>query len=80
MRSKIKVDGKFYKVMPWLKHEECDGCHFSPRTHDCPNQQTKEQFCDTGGEFYGKVFIAHGKEGLAKYIAAKLEVTNDQHG
>jgi hypothetical protein len=26
------------------------------------------------------VFIAHGKEGLAKYIAAKLEVTNDQHG
>jgi hypothetical protein len=80
VRSKIKADGKFYKVVPWLKHEECDGCHFSPRTHDCPNQQTKEQFCDTGGEFYGYVFIAHGKEGLAKYIAAKLEVTDDQHG
>jgi hypothetical protein len=82
-RSRIKIDGKFYKVVPWLKHEDCDGCHFWEQTHiaaDCPNQQSKVQFCDTGGEFYGKVFIEHGKEGLARYIAVKLEGSNDQHG
>ena len=82
-RSRVKLNGKFYKVVPWLKHEYCDGCYFWDvlgQSHDCPNQQTKDQFCDTGGEFYGKVFIEHGKEGLARYIAVKLEGSNDQHG
>jgi hypothetical protein len=82
-RSRVKLNGKFYKVVPWLKHEDCDGCYFWDvlgQSHDCPNQQTKDQFCDTGGEFYGKVFIEHGKEGLARYIAVKLEGSNDQHG
>ena len=75
-RSRIKVDGKFYKTVPWIKHQECDGCHFwenQKHTPDCPNQQSEDSFCDTGGEFYGKVFIEHGKEGLAKYLAIKLE-------
>ena len=71
-RKRIKFEGKFYKTMPWLKHGECDGCHFMPRLDTCPNQQTKEQFCDESGEFHGKIFIEHGKEGLAKYIADKL--------
>jgi hypothetical protein len=81
-RTKIKFEGKYYKVMPWLKYSECDGCHFwdVKQMADCPNQQSKEQFCDEGGEFYGKVFIEHGKEGLARYIATKLEGSNDQHG
>lgn len=72
-RSRIKFEGKFYKVVPWIVSGECNGCHFMPRTHDCPNQQSQDQFCDEGGEFHGKIFIEHGKEGLAKYIADKLE-------
>jgi len=75
-RSRIKIDGKFYKVMPWINHQECDGCHFwqnQQHIPECPNQTRKEEFCDEDGEFYGRVFIELGKEGLAKYIAAKLE-------
>ena len=75
-RSRIKFEGKFYKTMPWIKPRECDGCHFWDNLlhkNDCPNQRSEDSFCDTGGEFYGKVFIEHGKEGLAKYLAVKLE-------
>jgi hypothetical protein len=80
-RTRIKFDGKFYKVVPWLKEGECNGCHFFKNTdqlRDCPNNASKEQFCDDGGEFSGKVFIEHGKEALAQYIAEKLGASDDQ--
>ena len=76
-RERIKFDGKFYKTMPWIVKGECTGCVFHMKQSqymDCPNSRSEEdQFCDNGGEFEGKVFIEHGKEGLADYIAAKLE-------
>jgi len=79
-RSKIKFNGKFYKVVPWINAGECDGCCFfknKDKLMDCPNNASQHQFCDDGGEFSGKVFIEHGKEGLAEYIATKLEGSNE---
>jgi len=75
-RSRIKFEGKFYKVVPWIERGECNGCHFWKNQNavpDCPNQGAKDQFCDEGGEFHGKIFIEHGKEALAQYIADKLD-------
>ncbi len=73
-RSKIKHNNVWYKPMPWLKEGECHGCAMQKDSYigPCYNQGDVEP-CSEGGEFEGKVFIRYGKEGLAEYIAAKLE-------
>ena len=68
MRSKIKVNGTWYKPVPSLKQGYCYGCVLD-MTHkfDCLNA------CSVNGEFQHVVFIKHGKEAMAEYIAKKLE-------
>lgn len=74
-RTRVKFEGKFYKVVPWIVSGECNGCHFwkNQENLDCPNQHYEDQFCDELGEFHGKIFIEHGKQAHAEYIANRLE-------
>lgn len=71
MRTKIKVDKKYYKPVPWFDEGECTGCHFNKTgAMDCPNGNSDA--CDSGNEFEGVIFIPHTKEAMAEYIAKKL--------
>jgi len=75
MRSKIKVDGKFYKPVPWLSKDgndnECDGCAF--QANGCINDYNTGNACDDGNEFCGMILIPATNRGWADYIALKLE-------
>lgn len=74
MRSKIKVDGKFYKPVPWLskdgKVNECDGCAF--HQNNCL-LHTYNDICAEGNEFAQMILIPATNRGWADYIALKLE-------
>jgi hypothetical protein len=69
MRSKIKVNGKFYKPMPWLE-EGCLGCDLDG--NGCINSGDEDP-CDDGYEFAGYIFVQMSPEGMARYVAARLE-------
>lgn len=78
MRSKIRVDDKWYKPVPWLAAAECGGCSFDG--DNCLNS-TATKFnglCDDGQEFAGMIFIPSNKEALANYIAARLVGDQDE--
>lgn len=70
MRAKIKVDGKFYRPVPWLKAYECTGCVFDKK--GCINNNDHGNPCDSENEFDGYIIIPATKVGLANYIALKL--------
>lgn len=70
MRSKIKVDGKFYKAVKWLIPHDCTGCALES---DGCLQANGEDVCADNCEFEGHIFIASGKEALAQYVLARLE-------
>ena len=78
MRSRIRHEGVWYKPVPWLVEGECHGCAMNTATYrsTCYNQGAVES-CSEGNEFEGMVLIRCGKEGLAEYIAAKLEGSNE---
>jgi hypothetical protein len=73
MRTKIRVNDKWYKPVPWFEHKECDGCAFD--NNYCINSSTDKfrNKCDSNQEFEGMIFILNTKEALAEYIARKLE-------
>ena len=72
MRSKIKVNGKFYKPMPWIEESGCVGCDLDG--NGCINyDKGEEHLCDDGYEFAGYIFIGMNKESVARYVAARLE-------
>ena len=75
MRSKIKVNGTWYKPVPSIKREYCDGCAMDIAGNDCINGSggLYPNACSVNGEFQHVVFIKHGKEAMAEYIAKKLE-------
>lgn len=73
MRKRVKFEGAWYKPVPWLKHESCDGCSLYHPNKQCLNEVSEGEPC-LNGEFKGKVFIRCGKEGLAEYIAKKLSL------
>lgn len=70
MRSKITVKRKVYKVVPWLATYDCVGCALED--NGCL-QADGSEVCGQDGEFNGYIFIASGKEALAKYVLARLE-------
>lgn len=72
MRTKIKVNGKYYRPVPWLEEGECDGCALDKPGSNCYNTEANGSPCDDGQEFSGHIFIRHTKEALAEYIAKKL--------
>lgn len=73
MRSKVKFYDKWYRPVPWLKAENCDGCAFDKQDQPaCPNTKEHGQPCDDGNEFEGMILIRHTAQGYADYIAAKL--------
>ena len=76
MRRRIKFEGQWYKPVPWLKTNECDGCAMQYDSGNYPKQCINDVWadepCGPTSEFEGKVFIRCGKEALAEYIAKKL--------
>lgn len=76
MKSKIKVDGKFYRPVPWVKESNCDGCEFDK--NGCLNDADHDNFCDDGKDFAGMIFIPHTKEAMAQYVAMKLVGPDDE--
>lgn len=84
MRTKIRVDGKWYKPVPWLDpDDECDGCSFDRGDfvesvkNGCINTDAKGSPCDDGNEFSGMIFIPATKIGMAEYVAKKLGAGDD---
>ena len=80
-RKRIKFEGQWYKPVPWLKPNECDGCAMQWDSNNypksCINDVWDGEPC--ANEFAEKVFIRCGsKEALAEYIARKLEGNNDK--
>lgn len=75
MRSKVKVGGKFYHVVPWLVAGGCNGCafiHEDTTTEGCLNHRNDAP-CDDGGELDGHILIPSGKEARAAYVARLLD-------
>lgn len=72
MRSKIKVDGKFYQAVKWLKPDSCNGCDLEV-SFKCINNDNDTAACDFDGEFAGHIFIGMDKESKARYVLARLE-------
>jgi hypothetical protein len=72
MRSKIKVDGKFYQAVKWVKEDSCTGCDLDA-SFKCINNGNDTAACDYDGEFAGHIFVGMNKESVARYVAARLE-------
>ena len=76
MRKRIKFKGVWYKPVPWVKPNNCDGCAMqydaNQNPKQCINDVWDDEPCNTDSEFEGKVFIRCGKEALAEYIAKRL--------
>ena len=79
MRTKIRVDDKWYKPVPWHAYAECDGCVFDGV--NCINALSGKfvGLCDDGNEFTGMIFIPHTKEHFAEYVAKKLGADDEVH-
>ena len=71
MRTKILVEGKYYRPVPWLIDGNCDGCAFDHI--GCVNTAERNNPCDDGNEFAGVIFIRHTKEAMAEYVVKRLE-------
>ena len=71
MRSKIKVDGKFYQAVKWIRPESCHGCDLDT-PGKCINNDNDSAACDYDGEFAGHIFIGMDKESKARYVLARL--------
>lgn len=80
MRSRIRVNDKWYRPVKWLAEAECDGCSFDGR--DCINGDSGKftGLCDDGMEFSGMIFIPNTKEALAEYVVKRLEGNDDEVG
>jgi hypothetical protein len=71
MRTKIKVNGAWYKPVPWLEVNICTGCALDMK--GCINGKGENiDACVIGGEFDGHIFIEDTPEALAQYVAKKL--------
>jgi hypothetical protein len=70
MRTKIRVDNKWYRPVPWLKDADCDGCALGQE--GCVNTAERDNPCDDGNEFSGMILIPATKEAMAEYVAKKL--------
>lgn len=75
MRTKIKVDGKFYRPVPWLEESDCVGCAFE-KSQGCPHNDS--DCCNWDDEFSGQILIPMGKEAMAEYIARRLAPKQDE--
>ena len=66
MRSRIKVNGLWYRPVPWMREDECHGCAFEGV--ECINTTEYGSPCDDGQEFAGMVLIPNTKEGYEQYM------------
>lgn len=73
MRTRIKVDGKFYKPVKWIKEDSCHGCDLD-QSFKCINNG-EGNACDYDGEFAGHIFIGMDEESKARYVLARLEAS-----
>ena len=69
MRSRIKINGLWYRPVPWMREGECDGCAFGNNGEGpCINTTEYKNPCDNGNEFEGMVLIPNTKEAYEKYM------------
>jgi hypothetical protein len=76
MRTKIKVNGVYWKPMPWLEDGDCIGCQLDHTEFDkshCINEEQQGRPCDLGGEFEGYIFVRATQNGIAEYVKKRLE-------
>ena len=78
MRSKVKVDGVWYRPAPWLAENECDGCALNTGSQCMFNTDTNEHPCAAENEFTGQILIRHTKEAYEKYAVAAVKAKFDQ--
>jgi hypothetical protein len=80
MRTKIRVNGAWYKPVPWLLEDDgCDGCVFDD--NGCINSELGGKFyglCDARHEFEGMIFIPNTKEAMAAYVIRILEGNQEE--
>ena len=65
MRSKIRVNGLWYRPVPWPEDGTCQGCAFA--LESCINTASRGDPCNNGNEFGGMVLIRHTKEAYEQY-------------
>jgi hypothetical protein len=81
MRTKIRVNGKWYKPVPWYVDRDCDGCVFEGGGCINGSANVSGKFaglCDDGEEFGWMIFIPSTKESLVKYVAKRLEGNQEE--
>lgn len=66
MRSRIKINGEWYRPMPWMEDGECTGCAFD--REGCINDSEHGNPCDDGNEFSGMVLIPNNKAAYEEYV------------
>lgn len=75
MRTKIRVDNKWYRPVPWFTEGNCEGCVLD--LGGCVNTPERNNPCDNGNEFTGMIFIPNTKEAIAEYVAKRLEGSDE---
>lgn len=72
MRSRIKVNGLWYRPVPWFAEggAECTGCAFE--RNGCINTEDRDNPCDEGQEFDSQIFIRYTKEAYENYLTQQV--------
>ena len=71
MRSRIKVNGQWYRPVPWFgEGKECTGCAFEQK--GCINPADRGGPCDDGNEFEGHIFIPNTKAAYEEYLTQQV--------
>jgi hypothetical protein len=66
MRTRIKVNGLWYRPVPWTHKDDCRGCALEGV--GCINTTENKSPCDDGNEFTGMVLIRDTKEAYEEYM------------
>lgn len=73
MRTRIKIDGKYYRPVPWLEEASCEGCSLEGYSVACSfNVEANGNPCNTGNEFAGRIMIRMTATAMAEYLARRL--------
>lgn len=78
MRSKVKVHGMWYRPVPWLAENDCEGCGLNTAVECLFNTHTNEHPCDAENEFAGKILIRTTEEAYEKYAVAAVKAKFDK--
>ncbi len=78
MHNRVKVAGVWFRPVPWLVENDCDGCALNDASECTFNTHINDHPCDHEGEFNGKILIRTTKEAYEKYAVAAVKAKFDQ--